>query len=89
MAKDISDVVNELMDKLTDDELDVVNIIYDYIDTLPSDFFKQSVDALNKHFGGHGKLVVTENVRKYLDACKRELDEIDEIAENVTGDDEE
>ena len=83
MAKDISDVVNELMDKLTDDELDVVNIIYDYIDTLPSDFFKQSVEALNKHFGGHDNLVVTENVRKYLDACKQELDEIDELVENV------
>ena len=89
MAKDISDIVNERMDALTDDELDVVNIIYDYLDTLPSDFFKQSVEALNKHFGGHDNMVVTENVRAYLDACKQELDEIDEIAEIIPAEEEE
>ena len=89
MAKTTMALVGELGDKLTDDELDVVNILDDYIDTLPSDFFKQSVEALNKHFGGHGRLVVTENVRKYMDTYKRALDEIDEIAENLSGSEDE
>lgn len=35
----------------------------------PEDFFEQSVDVLNKHFGGHGDRVITENVRKALDAA--------------------
>jgi hypothetical protein len=86
--KRIGQIVNEIGAKLTPTESKVASIIYDYIDTLPSDFFKKSVDELNKHFGGHDDMVVTENVRKYLDACKRELDEIDAIADATVEDEE-
>jgi len=37
----------------------------------PEDFFEQSLDALNKHFGGSGDMVITENVRKALDAAHK------------------
>jgi hypothetical protein len=77
MAKRIGQTVNELGAKLNSDESEVASIIYDYLETLPPDFFKQSVDALNEHFGGHDNMMVTENVRQYLDACRQELEEID------------
>lgn len=70
--------------KLTPAETEVFDIIIDYLDTLPEDFFEtNTVEELNKHFGGHDDKVVTENVRKALDLQKKFEDMLDEMADVV------
>lgn len=64
--------VSKYFGMLSDDEKEVYNTILDYLDTLPEDFFSDnSVEQLNKHFGGHDEFVVTENVRRALDASQK------------------
>jgi len=55
----------------------------------PEDFFEQSVDELNKHFGGHGDMVITENVRKALDAAHKWDMSDDDEWEDMIGEEEE
>lgn len=82
---------------LSDAELDVFDAIVDYLDTLPEGFFEDnSVEELNKHFGGHDDVKVTENVRAALDAQQRfeyMLDclneEFDDLPEREDDDDDE
>lgn len=73
-------------------ETEVFNTIIDYLDTLPEDFFKQSVKALNEHFGGHDDMVVTEAVRSALDGqmqCERMLDAMADLYDSLPEEDEE
>lgn len=70
--------------RLTPTETEVFETILDYLDTLPGDFFESNtVDELNKHFGGHDDMVVTENVRNALDLQKKFEDTLDEMADVV------
>ena len=65
-------------------ETEVFDTIIDYLDTLPEGFFEDnSVDELNKHFGGHDDMVVTEKVRKALDAQQKLEAMFDAMAEVI------
>ena len=79
--------VARLVKSLTPKETEVFEVILDYLDTLPAGFFSNhSLEELNKHFGGTGDRVVTENVRKALDAeqrCERMLDEMADIYDDL------
>lgn len=85
MAKDMmSELVDELFDRvddLTDEEGDVFDVLSEHTDDFPPDFFmKKTVEELNKHFGGHDDMKVTEKVRLALHA-KQTLDNLmDELA---------
>lgn len=88
LAEESANAIKALSDK----ETEVFNIIIDYLDTLPEGFFEQSVDKLNKHFGGHDDMMVTENVRKALDAQQKfecMLDEMSELFGELPEEDEE
>ena len=74
-VSELEEKMSELVEGLSDAEFEVYNIIADTITpnprnkklvSYPEDFFKQSVDALNKHFGGKGDMAITEKVRKAL-----------------------
>lgn len=74
-------------------EEEVFNIIIDYLDTLPDGFFEEnSVEQLNKHFGGHDDMVVTEKVRRALDAQQKfeaMLDAMGDVVGDLPEEDEE
>ena len=77
---------------LSKEEEEVFDILIDYLDTLPPGFFeKNSVEELNKHFGGHDDMMVTEKVRRALDAQQKMeliLDEMAEIYDDLPEEDE-
>ncbi len=82
LAKDCANKIKAL----SREETEVFDIIIDYLDTLPVGFFEEkSVDELNRHFGGHGKKAVTENVRLALDA-QQKLEAMFDAMADVYGD---
>ena len=89
---DLVKEVNMYLKGCTAKEGEVFDIIIEYLDTLPPGFFvNHTLEELNRHFGGHGDMVVTENVRKALDAqqrCELMMDEMIEIYDSLAETDE-
>lgn len=87
--------VNAITNTFSDKEGEVFDTIVEYLDTLPQGFFAEhSLEELNKHFGGHDDMVVTEKVRKALDAqqkCEAFMDDMldgyDDLPETDEDDD--
>lgn len=82
----------ETIDKMTNDEWAALNdaekAVYEELvdletmEKLPPDFFKnKSVDELNKHFGGHDNMVITEKLKEALDGIRCEVERLAELAE--------
>ena len=68
----LAEICAERVKALTNQEKEVFDTIIDYLDTLPEGFFEtNTVEQLNRHFGGNGDMLVTENVRLALDAQQK------------------
>lgn len=65
--------------KMSKEELDVYDTIYDHLEELPITFFQKSTEELSDHFGGE----VTETVRDALFWSKAELGMIDALTDEL------
>ena len=72
--RELSDETDKYEKLLTEEDSWVSCQLDDYMTTMPHDFFKQPLEVINKYLGGHDDVVVTENLRRCLDAYKGFLD---------------
>ena len=61
------------INKLTEEELEVFDIIAEHIDEVPLALFQKSLDEINKFYGGHDDMMVNENIRLAMFWHKAEL----------------
>ena len=94
MAKfNFEKALNEMADineNANDSEAELIYILDDdkYLYTYPSDMFEASLDELNEHFGCHDDMMITENVRKYMDDSVKVRDYLISLNEMMGGDEE-
>ena len=82
----LADICSARIKALTEQETEVFDILLDYLDTLPENFFENSTLAqINEHFEGHDNIVVTENVRLALDAQQKLEFMIEDMADLSNG----
>ena len=85
---DMSEIVKLIgreANALSEMEEEVAFKIADYIDEhkVPRDIFGKSLDEINEWFGGHDNVMVTEQVRLFLEDYTKMSDIFDEMADDL------